>query len=114
MAKKREGMMKNNTNYFNPWESIHEANPQEILERGEKITMVPLLVMQGALDDNVLPAVQEKFINTYRAAGGDVSYTVFENSIHEWTPEDTPQTRRAQEMARAFIARNLNAGRRAG
>ena len=113
VEKKREGMMKNNTNFFKPWESIHEANPQEILERREPVTLLPLLVMQGALDDNVLPAVQEKFVNTYRAAGGFVTYTVFENSIHEWTPKLTPQTLRAQEMVRAFIARNLAEGRRA-
>src|SRR2546428_81312 len=31
--KKREGMIKNNTTFFVPWETIHEANPQEILER---------------------------------------------------------------------------------
>ena len=113
VEKKRPGMMKNNTNFFSPWESIHEANPQEILERREPVTLLPLLVMQGALDDNVLPAVQEKFVNTYRAAGGFVTYTVFENSIHEWTPKLTPQTLRAQEMVRAFIARNLAEGRRA-
>src|SRR6478752_583050 len=28
-------MMKNNKVFFNPWETIHESNPQEILERGE-------------------------------------------------------------------------------
>jgi acetyl esterase/lipase len=113
VEKKRPGMMKNNTNFFSPWESIHEANPQEILERREPVTLLPLLVMQGALDDNVLPAVQEKFVKTYRAAGGFVTYTVFEDSIHEWTPKLTPQTLRAQEMVRAFIARNLAEGRRA-
>jgi acetyl esterase/lipase len=114
VEKKRAGMMKNNTNFFVPFESIHEANPQEILERREPVTLLPLLVMQGALDDNVLPAVQEKFVNTYRAAGGDVSYTVYEDSIHEWTAKPGPQTTRAQEMVKAFIARQLAAGRRAG
>jgi acetyl esterase/lipase len=65
-----EGMVKNNKVFFSPWEAIHESNPQEILERGEKVTLVPLLIMQGALDDNVLPEMQEKFAKTYRAAGG--------------------------------------------
>lgn len=109
-AKKRDGMMKNTKTYFVPWESIYEANPQQILERGEKIVKVPMLIMQGALDDNVLPAVQEKFVRTYRAAGGDVSFTVFENSEHEWVAKPGPQTLRAQEMVKAFIARNLARG----
>lgn len=114
LDKKRDGMIKNNTNFFNPIESIHEANPQEILDRHEQVTLLPLLVMQGALDDNVLPPVQEKFINSYRAAGGDVSFTVFEGSVHEWTADPGPQTTRAQEMVKAFIAKQLAAGRRVG
>ena len=58
---KREPMMKNHTTFFKPWETIFESNPQQILERHEPVTLVPLLIMQGALDDNMLPAVQEKF-----------------------------------------------------
>ena len=106
-AKKRESMVKSTRNYFVPWESIYEANPQQIVERGEKFNKVPMLIMQGALDDNVMPAVQEKFVKTYRAAGGDVAFTIFENSEHEWVAKPGPQTFRAQEMVKAFIARNL-------
>jgi len=95
--------------FFQPWETIHEGNPQEILERKEKVVLRPLLIMQGALDDNVLPAVQEKFAKTYRAAGGDVQFEVFENSVHEWVAEPGPQTTRAHEMVKAYIARQLAA-----
>src|SRR5581483_11693297 len=49
---KRDSMIANTKTYFQPWETIHEANPQQILERHEKIAFVPLLIMQGALDDN--------------------------------------------------------------
>ena len=111
--KKRENMMKNNTTFFVPWETIHEANPQEILERREQVTLVPLLIMQGALDDNVLPAAQEKFAATYKAAGGQVDFHVFPGSVHEWVAEPGPQTDRAREMVKAFIARNLKSGSRA-
>ncbi len=104
-----ERMVKNNTTFFKPWETIHEANPQEILEREEKVTLVPLLIMQGALDDNVLPEVQEKFVKTYRAAGGDCEYHLFENSVHEWVAQEGPQTDKARETVKAFIARQLKA-----
>src|SRR5262249_50844566 len=70
----RERMVKYNTVFFDPWESIHEGNPQEILERKEKIDLVPFLIMQGALDDNVLPAMQENFVRAYKAAGGSCEY----------------------------------------
>src|SRR5215470_7357691 len=106
---KREAMIENNRIYFNPWETIHEGNPQEMLERREPVTLVPMLIMQGALDDNVLPAVQEKFAATWRAAGGVCELTVFENSEHEWVAKPGPQTDRAREMVKAFIARQLKA-----
>ena len=61
--------------------------------------------MQGALDDNVLPAVQEKFAATYRAAGGECELPMFEGCEHEWVAKPGPQTDRAHEMVKAFIAR---------
>jgi len=105
---KREAMIENSTIYFKPWETIFEGNPQQILERREAVTLVPMLIMQGALDDNVLPPVQEKFAATYRAAGGVCELTVFEGSEHEWVAKPGPQTDRAREMVKAFIARQLN------
>ncbi len=105
----REAMIKYNRTFFDPWEAIHEANPQEILDREEKIGFVPFLIMQGALDDNVLPEVQEKFVNSYKAAGGSCEYHLFENSVHEWVAVEGPQTEKARQAVKAFIARQLKA-----
>jgi acetyl esterase/lipase len=110
---KREGMIKNNETYFRPWATIFEANPQQILDRREAATLPPLLIMQGALDDNVLPAVQEKFAASYRAAGGECELHVFEGCEHEWVARPGPQTDRAHEMVKRFIARRGNAAGRA-
>ena len=104
---KRDGMVQNHYTYFKPWETIHESNPQEILERKEKVNLVPLLIMQGGLDDNVLPAFQEKFVATYKAAGGAVDYHLFEGSEHQWVAQPGPQTDKARAMVKAFIARQL-------
>jgi acetyl esterase/lipase len=105
---KRDAMMQNHTMFFVPWDTIHESNPQEILDRREKVTLVPMLIMQGALDDNMRPAVQEKFARTYKAAGGDIQFHVFEDSEHEWVAKPGPQTDRAREMVKAFIARQVS------
>jgi acetyl esterase len=109
---KRANMIKNNQTYFRPWETIYEANPQQIVDRREAAALPPLLIMQGALDDNVLPAVQEKFAASYRAAGGQCDLHVFEGCEHEWVAKPGPQTDRAHEMVKAFVARNLAAGHR--
>ena len=106
---KREGMIENSRIYFNPWDTIYEGNPQLILERREPASLVPMLIMQGALDDNVLPVVQERFAATYKAAGGVCELTVFEGSEHEWVAKPGRQTDRAREMVKAFIARQLAA-----
>ena len=104
---KRESMIANHKTYFKPWETIFESNPQQILERREAVSLGPLLIMQGGLDDNVLPSIQEKFVNTYKAAGGQCDYHLFEGSEHQWTAEEGPQTDRAREMVKRFIARHV-------
>jgi acetyl esterase len=109
----REEMVQNSKNFFNPWETIHEGNPQEILDRGESVTLPPLLIMQGELDDNVLPAAQEKFAACYRAAGGHCELEIFTGCEHMWVAEPGPQTDRAAEVVKDFIARQLSALRRA-
>jgi acetyl esterase/lipase len=104
---KRESMIANHKTFFKPWDTIFESNPQQILERKEAVALGPLLIMQGALDDNVLPAMQEKFVKTYRAAGGQCDYHLFEGSEHQWVANPGPQTDRAREMVKAFIARHV-------
>ncbi|MGH8648939.1 MAG: alpha/beta hydrolase, partial [Burkholderiales bacterium] len=110
---KREGMIKNNKTYFHPWETIFDGNPQQILERREAAPLPPMLIMQGALDDNVLPALQERFAASYRAAGGECQLEIFAGCEHMWVAQPGPQTDRAHEMVKAFIARQLRAMRRA-
>lgn len=104
-------MIQNSKTYFNPWETIYEGNPQLILERREPATLPPLYILQGELDDNVLPAVQEKFAATYRAAGGECELEIFKNCEHRWVANPGPQTDRAYERIKAFIARQLGARR---
>ena len=105
---RRAEMIQNHRTYFDPWETIFEGNPQQMLERREAVALPPLLIMQGALDDNVLPALQEKFAAAYNAAGGDCQLHVFEGSEHEWVARPGPQTDLARETVKAFIERQLS------
>jgi acetyl esterase/lipase len=110
---KRAEMVKNTKTYWVPWETIYEGNPQQILDRREKVSLPPLLIMQGALDDNVLPSLQEKFAASYRAAGGECQLEVFEGCEHLWVDKPGPMTDKAHEMVKAFIARNMGRLRQA-
>ena len=80
-----------------------------ILERNEPVDLPPLLIMQGGLDDNVLPAFQIKFGDAYRATGGACEVAVFEGCYHLWVLEPGPDTDRAHKMLKAFIDRQLQA-----
>jgi acetyl esterase len=105
----RATLITNSELYFSPWDTIFDGNPQRILERGEAVILPPMFVLQGELDDNVLPAVQEHFVATYRAAGGKIDYEVFPGAEHRWIIQPGPQTDRAIDMIKAFIARQLRA-----
>ena len=109
----RPEMVKKSKMYFDPWESIFEGNPALILERGEKVTLPPLLIMQGELDSNVPWQIQEKFAQAYRAAGGECELEIFKGCEHMWIQDPGPQTDRAHEMVKAFVARNRAEARRA-
>lgn len=41
--------------YFVPWDAIHEANPQEILDRRERVSLPPLLVITHGKPDVFRP-----------------------------------------------------------
>jgi acetyl esterase len=110
---KRTEMMQKSKTYFDPWELVDEGNPQKILDRRESVSLPPMLIMQGGLDDNVIPPIQEKFAATYRAAGGECQLEIFDGCEHEWIAKPGPQTTRAHDMVKAFIGRQLQALRRA-
>ena len=109
----RPDMVRKSKLYFNPWDSIFESNPQQMLERGEKVALPPLLIMQGELDSNVPWQQQEKFAKAYRAAGGDCELEIFKGCEHMWIAKPGPQTDRAHEVLKAFIARQLRTLRKA-
>ena len=105
----RQNMMHNNETYFNPWDSIHEANPQEILDRGEQVSLPPMFILQGSLDDNVMPETQAHFVDSYRNAGGDIEFEVFARAEHRWVHEPSPETDRAIDLMKNYIASRIEA-----
>jgi hypothetical protein len=58
--------------------------------------------------------VQERFVATYRAAGGEIDYEVFPGAEHRWIVHPGAQTDRAIDMIKAFIARQVRARQAVG
>jgi acetyl esterase len=109
-ATNRDDIVESTRTFFRPWEGVWEGNPTTILERGEPVTLPPALIVQGTIDQNVTPALQERFAGAYRAAGGQVAVELFPDQPHLFTRQPGPETDRAHAVIRAFIARQLAAG----
>jgi hypothetical protein len=67
-----------------------------------------MLVMQGRSRRQHDPPAQKKFAETYKAGGGRHPLELFEGCEHEWVAKEGPQTDRAREMVKAFIARMIS------
>ena len=87
---------------------MKEGNPQLILERGEPTELPPVLILQGTADDNVPLSIPYRFVESYRAAGGNVELELFPGMPHGFARDPGTETDRALALAKAFIARQLN------
>lgn len=105
--KGNQGLMERHHGYFLGEEAMHEANPQEILDRGEKVTLPPALVAHGTADDVMPIDAAEKFVTSYNAAGGQAWLEPFEGMPHGFGNEPGPQTDRLVQVVKEFIAKQL-------
>jgi acetyl esterase len=93
--------------FFGAEDAMREGNPQLILERGERVSLPALLLLQGTKDDNVTPDMAQRFAAAYRAAGGKVVLETFEGEPHTFVTKEpgSAASLRAIALMRGFIAR---------
>ena len=94
--------------YFAEPDSLHEGNPQEALDRGEPVKMPPALIIQGTNDSNIPQFIPHKFEATYRAAGGHIELELFPGMPHQFGNTPGPESERAIELMKGFVARQLS------
>ncbi len=99
--------MKSSENYFRSEAAMKEGNPQQVLERGEHTALPPVLILQGTDDDNVPLSISERFVATYRAAGGAVERELFPGMPHAFAREPGAESDRAIALMKAFLGRQL-------
>ena len=104
-----ERLVRSTENYFQPWDAVHEANPQEMLDRGEPVALPPLLVLQGTADGNIPHEIPQRFAERYAEAGDLADYHAFPGMPHQFAREPGPETDRAVDLMKSFIARHTGA-----
>lgn len=93
--------------YFLNEETMHEGNCQEILERGEKTELPPTILIQGTNDGNVPLSIPQRFEEAYRRAGGHLELELFQDQVHGFGNTPGPESDRAIELMKGFIAKQL-------
>ena len=93
--------------FFGTEAAMDEGSPQRILERGERVELPPLLILQGTADDNLTPDMADRFAAAYRKAGGTVDLHKFDGEPHMFVTKDptTEASRRALALMQAFVRR---------
>ncbi len=105
----RESLLTSHHNYFGDEETMREANPQLILERGEAVELPPALLFEGADDEVLSPRTPERFVEAYGRAGGVIELAKFPRAGHGYAREGGPNLARTLDLLKSFIARQLAA-----
>ena len=88
-------------------EAMKEGNPPLMLERGDPVEPPPTLILQGTADDYVPLSVSHRLAEAYCAAGGAVELELFPEMPHGFARNPDPESDRALERMKAFVARQL-------
>jgi len=103
----RPELMARSEAFFGSFDAMREGNPQGLLDRGEPAELPPLLVIQGTNDNNISVAIVQRFVDSYRTAGGDIVLELFEGQPHGFGNQATEAAARAIARIKAFIARQV-------
>jgi acetyl esterase/lipase len=89
--------------------SMSEGSPTRALERGEKAELPPVLYIQGTADIAHPKPDLERFVESYRKAGGSLELELFEGEAEGFIGRNTssPNAARAIEKIIAFVHRQI-------
>ena len=94
--------------YFQSEQLIREANPRSMLSRKAYSCLPPMLIVHGEADEEVPVSLSREFAEAYSEAGGEVELHTFPDMPHLFMLKPGPQTDRALEVVKSFIARQLH------
>jgi acetyl esterase/lipase len=105
----RTELLESHHRYFGDEATMREANPQQILERGEPVALPPALILHGAADDVLSPRTVEHFVEAYGKAGGIIELAQFPGAGHGYAREIGPASHRTIDVMNSFVDRQLKA-----
>ena len=90
-------------------EAMAEGSPTRALQRGEKVESPPVLYIQGTADMAHPESDRERFVESYRKAGGRLDLELYEGEAEGFIGRNTnsPNAARATEKIIAFVHREL-------
>jgi acetyl esterase/lipase len=89
--------------------AMAEGSPTRALERGEKVELPPALYIQGTADMAHPKADRERFVESYRKAGGHLELELFEGEAEGFVGRNSksPNAARAIEKVIDFVHRQI-------
>ncbi len=100
--------------YFCSPGSLQDGNPQLILDRREPVRLQPVLLLQGSpdangamADKNVSLEIQQRFVASYRAAGGKIQLELLPGAPHNFVNKAGPNLDHALGLIKTFIGQQL-------
>ncbi len=101
-----ERLATNSFSYFLSEEGMKQGNAQTAIERGGT-ELPPVLILQGTADSNVPLSIPNRFVESYRKAGGEIRLELFPDMPHGFGRNLGPESERAIAMIKDFIARQM-------
>jgi acetyl esterase/lipase len=101
-------LMEKHHMFFQGDEAMHESTPLNVIQRGEKLTLSPVLVLHGTADDVMPIEASERFISAYNKAGGQAQLVPFHGMGHGWAREAGLEVDEFVKVVTEFIAKQLN------
>jgi acetyl esterase/lipase len=111
LKKQADNWVQCHDRYWTNEAAMAEGNPTLALERGEKVQMPPVLYLQGSADVAHPAPNRDRFLASYRKAGGRVELHLFEGVGEAFITNDptSPAARSAIDKIIEFVHREIPA-----
>ena len=109
----RGDLVRNSEGSFGDEAGMWEASAERVVASGEATARPPILIVQGTADGNIPLPMIERFVETYRGAGGEVRLELHEGQGHGFmarpgrSVEETDAARLALEAVVEFVSQHV-------